>query len=182
MDKQPELETRRLILRPFAPDDAPDVQRLAGAPEIASTTLNIPHPYEDGMAEAWIATHRKMFETESGATWAITLKPVGDLAGAVSLRGIRPRFHRAELSYWVGRPFWNRGYCTEAVKVVIAFGFESFGLSRVFATHLDRNPASGRVLEKAGMRLEGRMRGHVIKDGFPENLVMYGILRGDPRT
>ena len=179
MEKQPELDTRRLILRPFEPDDAPEVQRLAGAPEIALTTLNIPHPYEDGIADAWIATHQLMYETGSGVAWAITSRRDGNLVGAVSLMDIRPRFRRAELGYWVGTPYWNKGYCTEAVKSVIAFGFENLSLIRIFATHLDRNPASGRVIQKAGMRFEGEMRNHVIKDGKPENLIIYGILRGD---
>jgi len=61
MKESPTLETTRLILRPFTVADAPDVQRLAGDREIASSTLNVPHPYEDGMAEQWIGTHQEKY-------------------------------------------------------------------------------------------------------------------------
>ena len=73
MIEQPNLTTRRLLLRPFAPADAPDVQRLAGAREIAATTANIPHPYEAGMAEQWIASHRPALEQDRTVTYAVTL-------------------------------------------------------------------------------------------------------------
>ena len=74
MDPQPILETERLILRPFKISDAEKVQKLAGAKQIASTTLNIPHPYPDGAAEEWINSHKEKYESGKGAYFAITLK------------------------------------------------------------------------------------------------------------
>ena len=70
MDPQPTLETERLILRPFRLDDAKRVQLLAGRREIASTTLNVPHPYEDGMAEQWISTHESVFQAGRGVPFS----------------------------------------------------------------------------------------------------------------
>lgn len=175
----PALRTARLVLRPFTMADAAAVQRLAGASEVASTTLNIPHPYEDGMAEAWIASHAPAFTRNELAVLAISF-PDRALIGAISLR-LEPLHRRAELGYWVGVPFWGQGYATEAAQAVLAFGFETLGLNRIYATHLLRNPASGRVMEKIGMRCEGTNRQHVWKDDRFEDLVRYAILSCDPR-
>jgi RimJ/RimL family protein N-acetyltransferase len=103
----PVLRTDRLILRPFVLDDASTVQRLAGNRAIADTTVNVPHPYEDGMAEAWISTHEA--KSNGGElTFAITLEGDGELVGAMGLRVDKP-FARAELGYWIGEPCWGKG-------------------------------------------------------------------------
>src|SRR5438045_3014662 len=104
MVAQPNIESRRLRLRPFALEDAPAVQRLAGAREIADTTLLIPHPYPDGVAEAWIATHAGAFEKGESASFAITLRTSGELCGAIGL-GMQAPHRRAELGYWIGLPY-----------------------------------------------------------------------------
>lgn len=174
----PVLETERLRLRPFEISDAKAVQRLAGDRAVADTTLNIPHPYEDGDAERWISGHRDLFKKYEHAIFAITLRGTGEVVGAVGLH-LEPRFNRAELGYWVGKPYWNHGYCTEAAICVVRFGFETLGLNRIHAHHLKRNPASGRVMKKIGMRLEGTMREHVRKWEKYEDIVNYGILRED---
>jgi RimJ/RimL family protein N-acetyltransferase len=178
MAQRPTIETERLTLRPFALSDAPEVQRLAGSWEVADTTLNIPHPYEDGMAEQWIATHQPSFERGELVNFAIVHRAEGYLVGAVGLT-LTSRFDRAEIGYWVGVPYWNRGYCTEAAKAVVAHGFRVLGLNRVMATHLTRNLASGRVMQKIGMTHEGRMRQHVKRWDRYEDLEMYAILRSE---
>ena len=94
MTPQPELTTDRLLLRPFQLEDAPRVQELAGDWEIAKVTANVPHPYEDGMAEGWINGHPEAFETGTSASFAVTLNPDGLLIGAVGLH-IAKRHHRA---------------------------------------------------------------------------------------
>lgn len=175
MPPQPTLRTERLLLRPFHGEDAAVVQRLAGARDIADTTLTIPHPYLDGMAEEWIGTHGDAWDRQERATFAITSEGDG-VIGAIGLH-LTLAHRRAELGYWVGRPFWNRGFATEAARAVIAFGFEALGLNRIHASHLARNPASGRVLVKAGMRFEGTLRQHVIKWDRAEDLAEYAILR-----
>jgi len=83
MKQRPTLETERLLLRPFEPSDAKDVQHLAGDRAIADTTLNIPHPYEDGMAEEWISTHQPKFEAGGLVNFAIVLRGTGELIGAM---------------------------------------------------------------------------------------------------
>jgi RimJ/RimL family protein N-acetyltransferase len=76
-------------------------------------------------------------------------------------------------------PFWNRGYATEASAALIAYGFDELGLNRVLARHITRNPASGRVMSKLGMRPEGVMREHIMKGDEPEDIAIYAILRSD---
>src|SRR5690606_40905097 len=71
---RPTLHTERLILRPFAAADADAVTRLASAREIAATTLSIPHPYERGFAETWIASHQDQFAASGSIVLAITLR------------------------------------------------------------------------------------------------------------
>jgi ribosomal-protein-alanine N-acetyltransferase len=176
MAKQAKLVTRRLVIRPFDLSDADDIRRLAGEWEIADTTLNIAHPYEEGMAEDWIGTHREGFETGRLCNWALTLRDTGDLVGAIGLV-ITRRFDHAELGYWVGKPYWGQGYCTEAAEAVLDYGFIRLGLHRVHASHFGRNPASGRVMLKLGMKEEGVLRGHVKKWGKYEDLAVYGILK-----
>lgn len=175
---QPSIPTARLILRPFEPGDAATVQTLAGVREIADTTLNIPHPYEDGVAEAWIATHGPAFENCTLAVFAITLRETGQLVGAIGLH-IERRSNQGKLGYWIGKPFWNRGYATEAAIAIIRYGFASLDLNRIDAWHFARNPASGRVKLKAGMRREGTARQSVIKRGAYEDLNACAILRED---
>jgi RimJ/RimL family protein N-acetyltransferase len=178
MKQPPTLETPRLVLRSFTLTDAPDVQRLARDREIAATTLQIPHPYEDGMAEAWIGTHQEQFEQGKLVNFAIVLREEAALVGAVGLR-LDPRNTRAELGYWVGKAYWNRGYGTEASRAVLAYGFDELQLHRIFACYFAHNPASGRIMEHLGMKAEGRLRQHVQKWGQFVDLVIYGILRSE---
>lgn len=175
---QPTLNSPRLTLRPFAPTDAATVQALAGERTIADTTLNIPHPYEDGMAEDWIASHEEQFRDGSNVIFAIADKEYNQLLGAVSLR-IATALRKAELGYWVGVPYWNRGYATEAAGALLAYGFDELDLNRIAAQHLSRNPASGRVMQKLGMRHEGTLRQATMKWGEFEDLELYSILRSE---
>jgi len=177
MIEQPTLTSTRLVLRPFTPGDAEDVQRLAGAKEVADTTLNIPHPYDDGLAEAWIASHADAFRERERVTLAIT-DSSGTLVGAISLR-LELGHERAELGYWIGVPYWGRGYATEAAGAMVGYGFKELGLNRIFAHHLARNPASGRVMEKAGFTHEGFHRAHILKNGRFEDLHSFAVLRAD---
>lgn len=177
---QPTLETPRLRLRPFRLEDAADVQRLAGEWEIAATTATIPHPYEDGVAEAWITRTREAYTRGDGATFAITLKPGGELVGAIGL-AVDAANRSAELGYWVGRPHWNRGFCTEAARGILAFGFGWLDLNRIVARHMTKNAASGRVMQKLGMSHEGRLRKSIYRWAAFEDAEVYALLRSDFR-
>lgn len=172
------LTTPRLVLRPFILDDAAAVQRLAGAREIAAGTLNIPHPYTDGIAEGWIITHAESWGQRRDLNLAVNLAPAGPLIGAIGLI-LNPADSNAELGYWIGVPYWGQGYATEAVGAMLRFAFDTLELHRVHARHFPWNEASGRVLLKAGMTREGLCREHVRKGTRFEDVVCYGILRSD---
>ena len=176
----PTLETERLLLRPFRQSDAAEVTRLAGDRSVAATTSNIPHPYNESMACEWIERHQPTFEKDEGVALAITLKADGSLVGAVGLTGM-VKGHRAELGYWIGKPYWGLGYCTEAAREVLEYAFGVLRLSRVHASHFARNPASGRVMQNVGMRSEGCCRQHIQKWGQLEDLQIYGILEHEWR-
>lgn len=176
MRKLPVLTCERLILRPFLLSDGKRVQELAGAKEVAATTLNIPHPYQDGMAETWIRDHEKHFQQDQVFTLAICLKESNELIGAISLVLFR-HDSKGSLGYWIGTDYWNNGYCTEAAKAIMKYGFEQLGLNRVYSTHLSHNPASGKVMQKLGMKQEGVFRQHVNKWGKFHDLVYYGVLK-----
>ncbi|MDT8436199.1 MAG: GNAT family N-acetyltransferase [Gemmatimonadota bacterium] len=169
------LRTARLRLRPFAPADAPRVRELAGAPEVAAQTLNIPHPYPEGAAETWIADHGPAFRAGEGAVFAVT-EANGTLVGAVGLR-VDAQGGTAELGYWIGVPWWGRGYATEAARAVIDYGFRALSLQRIWARVLVRNPASVRVVEKAGLRHEGTLRKGLRKGNELLDHHVHAILR-----
>src|ERR1700722_4938198 len=160
---QESIRTERLILRPFALTDAPRVKALAGDQRIYATTLFVPYPYEDGMAESWIATHQRGFYEGLGVVFAICLSS-GLLIGAGSLTR-KGRFNRAELGYWI-----------EAVKAILEYGFEVLAYHKISGRHFVGNRSSGRVLEKVGMIREGMLQDDVLKDGKYLTVELYGMV------
>ena len=172
----PSLTTPRVILRPFESADGPDVERLAGAWEVADTTLNIPHPYPEGGGVRWIKTHAAAWASRTSLTLAVALRPEPQtIIGAVSL-AIARKHARGELGYWIAATEWGHGYATEAGRELATFGFGDLELHRIQARHFTRNEASGRVMQKLGMRFEGVNRGAYLRWGRFEYVSVYGIL------
>ncbi len=174
----PTLHANRVTLSPFTVDDAFLVQKYAGAAEVARTTMNIPHPYPDGAADSWIASHLTEYLEKKNVVFAIRSATTGELYGAINL-GLNMPHQNGELGYWMGVPFWNKGFCTEAARRLIEYGFQDIGLNKICSRHLAGNLASGRVMEKSGMRKEGVLRQQMIKDGIPLDIVEYGILKSE---
>ena len=179
MSATPTLRTARLLLGTFTPEDATELQRLAGAREIADTTVSIPHPYDLDHALAWIGQQRREAVRGRATNFAIRLLADGPLIGSAGLRDIDPEHLQAELGFWIGREWWGQGYAREAAAAVIRFGFESLGLNRISAHHMARNPAAGKVLRALGMQREGLLRQRVRKWGVFEDVVLYAIVRDD---
>jgi RimJ/RimL family protein N-acetyltransferase len=139
-----------IALRRLARGDAVRVQLLAGAREVAEMTGLIPHPYPDGAAEEFIVAQGRAWDAGKEYSYAISASDEA-LVGVVSLRPAGAE--RENLGYWIGRPYWGRGYASAALRAMIALGFALLDLEKLTASHLVRNPASGRVMEKCGMRL-----------------------------
>jgi RimJ/RimL family protein N-acetyltransferase len=175
-----ELRTARLLLRSFERGDIPAIVRLAGAREISATTLRIPYPYSEPDAENFIAQMDGECQAGHSATFAVTILRGGELCGAVGF-AIESVHQHAELGYWIGVPYWGRGFATEAASAVVTFGFETLKLHRIYAHHFAENHASRRVLEKIGMRHEGRSRQHVRKWNRFVDVENYGLLASEFR-
>jgi len=187
MSPIPTLYTPRLILRPFTLADAARIQHLAGNIKVASTTLNIPHPYPDGAAESWINTHQPQAEAGENFVFAITLagtrtpnreldpSDTGHLIGAINL-ATHADTNTAELGYWLGAPYWNKGFTTEAANAALQFAFTRRHVDAVIARHCTANPASGRVMEKLAMTREPGTS-FVEKAGVPLELNKYALTR-----
>ena len=175
-DERPVLETARLMLRPYTLADAGRARLMCNDWDIASTTLAIPHPYPDGAAEQWISTHAESFRQGTEVVLAVTLKPEGQAIGSMGL-SINKNHERGELGYMIARDQWGQGYCTEAARTMLGYGFSVLGLNRIQAMHFPRNPASGRVMQKLGMTREGLLRQYVCNRGTYEDLMLYSIIR-----
>lgn len=178
MKNFPELVTERLLLRSFKLTDREEVLTLAGDREIAAKTLSIPHPLKAEDADQWLKDKQDNFNEQSEIAWAICDRSAGHLLGAVGLR-LNLKNDSAELGFWMGKPYWSRGYTTEAGREVLAYAFDELALNRVEAHHMTGNGASGRVLEKLGMKYEGLHRQRIKKWEEYKDVKCFAILKSD---
>jgi RimJ/RimL family protein N-acetyltransferase len=170
----PEIETARLNLRALTEADIPELLPLIGAREVAATTLRIAHPYTEQNAMDFLAKTR-----DEDKIWlAITQRADGRLCGGVGLM-LDLEHERAELGYWVGVPYWGKGYATEAAQAMVQYGFDALELNRILASCMSHNSASGKILVKLGMLHEGCQREHQRKWGEFVDVDCYGILRSE---
>jgi ribosomal-protein-alanine N-acetyltransferase len=172
----PQLTTPRLLLRAFALADVPRLVALAGDYEVAKNTLNIPHPYGEEDARRWVQITQENYRQQAGYAFALALRTTGEFIGGMGLT-VERRFDRAEAGYWLGQPYWGQGLASEALAAVLRFGFEELELNKIYATHIAENPASGRVMLKNGMRLEGQLAQHTKRDGHYHDLWQYRLTR-----
>jgi RimJ/RimL family protein N-acetyltransferase len=131
------------------------------------------------MAEEWIGGRRESFEKGRTVDFAITHRQDGFFIGGISLNNIDKQSELAEIGYWIGKPYWRSGYGTEAAHAVLQYGFEVLGLNCIHGKHFSSNPASGRIMQKIGMKHEGCRRQHFKKWGKFEDFELYGILRSE---
>ena len=122
-----------------------------------------------------------MAELEKGVavTFAIEPKSTQQLQGIMEIRDIDKEHSVAELSYWLAVEAWGKGYMSEALPVILRFGFATLSLNRLYAYHMTRNPSSDKVLRKNGFQKEGLLRQRVRKWGVFEDVVVQAIIRED---
>lgn len=169
------ITTNRLVLRLFQKSDAVAVTKLCNNYNIYKNTLYLPFPYSIQDALSWIDNHIENFNSNKSFEFAVTDKLTGELFGAIALSN-NQKFNNGEIAYWIGEEFWGCGYATEAAQAILRFAFDEKQYHKVFARYFNSNPASGRVIQKIGMKKEGILIDHVKKENRYEDLVYYGII------
>ncbi|WP_193211507.1 GNAT family N-acetyltransferase [Luteolibacter marinus] len=168
------LETERLILRQPEAADIPAIVRHAGDPRVALKTSVMPHPYFASHAHQWLAEVTAGRANRSNHTFAIERKADPGMIGVISLE-VREDRCSAEAGYWLGVKFWRKGFMTEALRRILDHGFGELGLLYITAGHMAGNPASGRVMTKAGMKFENIVEGGITRAGIHYERVNYGL-------
>jgi len=176
----PRLESPRLILRALSLDDADDIFAYASDSEVTRYTIFERHLSLDTTIE-WLRSVLGMYRDGHPGPWGMELRNGDRLIGACGFRNWDAQHRRAEMGYTVTRTFWNQGYASEAVRALIAFGFEHMNLNRIEAHAVPINVGSTRVMEKAGMKFEGVLRQSEFFKGAYQDLAIYSILRSDRR-
>ena len=143
----PVLETERLTLRAPRPEDVTAIALLADDRRIAENTTRLPHPYGVDDAEHFVAT---VNQREGEAGFVITLDDT-----LIGVCGVDPREDGPEIGYWLGAPYWGRGFATEAVRALIDHAFGDLQHETLQAGARVSNPASRRVLEKCAFQWTG---------------------------
>ncbi len=150
---QQPIITSRLTLRAFTQADSTDVQKLLSNVNVSKSTLNIPQPYDAQQAQEWIACHQLQWYQNLAVTYAIIYTATDELLGSISLVDIEKT--QARIGYWLGEPYWNMGFCSEASAAIIRFAFKAMGLQKLIAKHASNNPSSGKVMRRVGMTYTG---------------------------
>jgi ribosomal-protein-alanine N-acetyltransferase len=151
------------------------VQHL-GDEEIYRNTLRIPHPYTSADADTWLGIAAAATKEHGEPIHLAIRDGAGRLIGGCGFDGL-VRGHRAEIGYWLARPFWNRGIMTLVVPRACEDAFNRFALVRIAAHVFANNAASARVLEKAGFQEEGYLRKHYLKDAVFLDARVYALVR-----
>lgn len=175
------LETERLILRKLTKEDAYEAFiNWCSKDIVCKYVLWEKHENIDvtkELFEMW----EKEYENPKTFRWIVQVKETNKLIGTIDVVGKRFfDYGSCEIGYCYGDEFWNKGYATEALSRVVKFLFEEVGAEIVYAEHLNNNPASGKVMEKSGMKKEGILRSRIIdKDGIRNDLTSYSITKDE---
>ena len=169
-----EIDCGLCSLRPWRESDAAPIVRHANDREVWRNLRDrFPHPYAPADARAFIRAVARQSPTMNFAV-VLNNGPVG----AIGLNlGTDVERYSAEIGYWLGRAYWGRGIMTAAVRAATEYAFGPLGLVRVYALPLADNPASVRVLEKAGYVREGLLRASVVKAGEVHDQFLYAAVR-----
>jgi ribosomal-protein-alanine N-acetyltransferase len=169
-----ELKLSRCLLRPWRVGDEASLVRYANNRNVSRNLRDrFPYPYTAADADEWI----KLAAAQTRPT-SFAIVVAGEAVGGVGIELGTDIFRRsAEIGYWLGEPFWGRGIATEVLRAMTEYAFAHFDICRLHAGVFDWNPASARVLEKAGYTLEGRARLGVVKDGRLGDRLLYALVR-----
>ncbi len=171
------LETGRLLIREPRLDDVGEIVEPINDPEIHEFSAHIPHPFTENDAREWFRRQQITRTRWDHLNFVIILKDTGELVGSIWYR--MDTYHKkAHIAYWVARKHWNTGIATEAAREIIRYGFEDLGLRRIEASIIIGNDASVRVLEKLGMKCEGKAMEEWRREGVkPLHCYHYSIIK-----
>lgn len=173
------IETERLVLRRFVFEDAESMfNNWASDGDICKYMRWTCHKNIDEtrkIIRGWVDAYNK----KSFYQWAVTLKESGEPIGAIGLFTVNEFDLCGDVGYCIGRKYWGQGFATEMLKAVLNFAFETVGFNRIETYHSVNNPASGRVMQKAGMTFEGFARQKYRSISGFEDSNMYSILKED---
>jgi len=149
------LNTPRLTLRRFTPDDAEDMYRNWAGDDEVTRFLTWPTHKNAEESREILLRWEEQYESEKCYLWCIELKQTGRAIGSIGAVKVRDEIEAAEIGYCIGRAYWHRGLTSEAFSAVIDFFFSQVGLNRIEAYHDPNNPNSGKVMRKCGLLYEG---------------------------
>ena len=169
------IETERLLLRKLQPEDIYEYyERLFGDADVSRYMLFQPH---QDISESMESLQRKLdrYDQENYYSWGVTLKGDDSLIGLIELLRFDEASQSCSFVYLLGCDYWNKGFGTEMLKAVIRFAFREMGVRRIVADHMSKNPASGAVMTKAGMRHTGTVKDKYEKLGHTYDAEVYEI-------
>ena len=170
------IETPRLLLREFSPEDLDQVDEYASDSEVVKYMQWGPNSREETREFLVRTADARLVQPRRDFDWAVIHKADGRLIGSCGIHVSAIESRRAFIGYVLNRRFWGQGFATEAAEAVLGFGFDSLKMHRIFATCDAENRRSARVLEKIGMRYEGRLRDECRKKGAWRDTFMFAIL------
>lgn len=172
------LETERLVLRRYTPQDAAAMYKNWASDDEVTKFLTWPTHTSQKISQAVIADWVNQYDNEGYYHWAIVLKengeePVGDIA----VVEMKEKASAAQVGYCLGRAWWRKGVMPEALKAVMGFLFDVVEVNRIEARHDPKNPNSGKVMKKCGMQYEGTLRSSDWNNQGVCDACYYGLLR-----
>ncbi len=174
----PEIQTQRLLLRRLRMDDARDMYAYSSDPRVSRHVLWETHATIRD-TRAVLRGALRQYRAGDPASYAIVARETGRMIGTIGFMWVNYEHKSAEVGYSLAFDCWNKGYATEALIAVLDYAFRTLRLNRVEAQHDVENPASGRVMEKAGMQREGVLRQRVLNKGRFMDVVLYAALKND---
>jgi [ribosomal protein S5]-alanine N-acetyltransferase len=173
------ITTDRLLLREIAEHDIESLVKILNEPKILESILEVPRPFTDRVASVWIDEQRKGGRMSQHHPFGVSLSSDGDrLIGYVALT-VERQNERARLQFCISEKYCHQRYATECVKAVIDFGFSMLGIHLVSVAHLSCNKAAARVLEKAGLLEEGRLRDRVLRHDSFNDITIWSTVQGE---
>lgn len=175
----PRIEGERILLRGLRHADTESMYQVHATDEVFRNTLREKDFTRDSMRARIEAWHESAARN-TGWVWGIQDRQTGELVGNVGMsRMPGPTRNTAGTGFMIGEPWWNRGYATEALRLVVRHGFQELSLHRIEGDHRPHNEASGRVMTKAGLIRDGLVRSRFSRDGDPVDVISYAIIRSD---